>query len=56
MKQLVFLLTFFILLSLTLSIQAKHLPPSTSAYQDLVSLFREWRDFKEPPLRNGAPD
>ncbi len=25
-------------------------------YQDLVSLFREWRAFERPPLKDGAPD
>jgi hypothetical protein len=25
-------------------------------YQDLVSLFNEWRTFEAPPLRDGAPD
>ena len=25
-------------------------------YDDLVALFREWRAFERPPLRDGAPD
>ena len=25
-------------------------------YNDLVALFREWRNFEKPPLKNGAPD
>ena len=25
-------------------------------YQDLVNLFKEWRKFEKPPLREGAPD
>jgi hypothetical protein len=25
-------------------------------YQDLVALFREWRSFEKPPLKEGAPD
>jgi hypothetical protein len=25
-------------------------------YLDLVTLFKEWRTFEKPPLRNGAPD
>ena len=29
---------------------------TTSKYSDLVSLFKEWRDFEDPPLRDGAPD
>ncbi len=28
----------------------------TEDYDDLVSLFREWRTFEKPPLREGAPD
>lgn len=27
-----------------------------AAFQDLVQLFRDWRAFEIPPLRNGAPD
>jgi hypothetical protein len=33
--------------------------PATEApsdYQDLVALFKEWRAFEQPPLRDGAPD
>ncbi len=29
-------------------------PPSS--YDDLVTLFRDWRTFEQPPLREGAPD
>ena len=28
----------------------------SSNYEDLVTLFKEWRVFETPPLRNGAPD
>lgn len=28
----------------------------SSDYNDLVSLFHEWRTFETPPLREGAPD
>ncbi len=28
----------------------------SSDYTALVSLFKEWRTFEKPPLRNGAPD
>ena len=32
-------------------------PALTSAkYEDLVALFREWRNFEKPPLKEGAPD
>ncbi|MEO1051727.1 MAG: hypothetical protein AAFX87_13950 [Bacteroidota bacterium] len=28
----------------------------TNQYEDLVALFKEWRGFERPPLKNGAPD
>ncbi len=28
----------------------------TGSYEDLVALFRDWRAFEEPPMREGAPD
>lgn len=31
-------------------------PPVTKDYESLVSLFKEWRTFESPPLREGAPD
>ena len=30
--------------------------PEQTAYQDLVLLFKQWRTFENPPLRDGAPD
>jgi hypothetical protein len=30
--------------------------PTTGKYQDLVALFKEWRSFETPPMRDGAPD
>jgi hypothetical protein len=30
--------------------------PSPASYTDLVSFFKEWRNFEKPPLLNGAPD
>ncbi len=30
--------------------------PTSNSYEDLVSLFHEWRSFENPPLLNGAPD
>lgn len=29
---------------------------TTNSYDDLVSLFKEWREFEKPPLKDGAPD
>ncbi len=37
--------------------EATTTPISTSKnYQDLVDLFKEWRAFETPPLKDGAPD
>lgn len=30
--------------------------PTSNNYEDLVSLFHEWREFENPPLLDGAPD
>ncbi|MEQ8572664.1 MAG: hypothetical protein RIB63_01280, partial [Fulvivirga sp.] len=29
---------------------------SSDSYDDLVSLFKEWRALEKPPLKDGAPD
>jgi hypothetical protein len=29
---------------------------SSAGYSDLVELFKEWREFEKPPMREGAPD
>ncbi len=59
MKRLPFLLSLA-LISLLLScgqpVPEQPTAPVTKDYQDLVALFREWRDFERPPLRDGAPD
>ncbi len=31
-------------------------PPSTTKYEDLVTLFGEWREFQKPRLVDGVPD
>ncbi len=33
-----------------------HQNSTTGTYEELISLFREWRAFERPPLHNGAPD
>jgi uncharacterized protein (DUF885 family) len=33
-----------------------HAADDAPGYQQLVSLFTEWRAFEQPPLRDGAPD
>ena len=30
--------------------------PAPNSHEALVELFRDWRDFENPPLRDGAPD
>jgi len=30
--------------------------PTSESYDDLLTLFEEWRAFEPPPLRDGAPD
>lgn len=31
-------------------------PKVAASYEDLVTLFNEWRTFENPPMYNGAPD
>ncbi|MEO1171258.1 MAG: hypothetical protein AAFX94_04285, partial [Myxococcota bacterium] len=31
-------------------------PAQSNSYNDLVTLFEEWRAFETPPLRDGVPD
>jgi len=31
-------------------------PSAPQNYQELVNLFAQWREFEQPPLREGAPD
>ena len=30
--------------------------PTSNKYEDLTTLFQEWRTFENPPKRDGAPD
>ena len=34
----------------------KRVVVSSSKYEDLVSLFREWREFQKPKVTKGVPD
>jgi len=48
-----------ILLSITLiffAVSAKAQDVPIDNYKDLVELFKDWRSFEKPPLKNGAPD
>ncbi len=55
-------LIYFLLIALVFSCQTqKEEKPATveftsNNYEDLVSLFKEWRAFEKPPTREGAPD
>lgn len=51
------LLTALILSSISCQTRQLSGPePVLNNYQDLVGLFRAWRAFENPPLREGAPD
>jgi hypothetical protein len=41
---------------LLLSLLADPLAAQSATYPQLLTLFREWRAFEEPPRREGAPD
>ncbi len=45
----------FVILS-TLFVLQINAQNASNAYEDLVALFKEWRAFENPPLRDGAPD
>ncbi|WP_249356178.1 hypothetical protein [Maribacter sp. ACAM166] len=49
--------TFFYCLFFLFLITPKHvLSQDNQGYDYLVALFKEWRSFENPPLRDGAPD
>ena len=29
---------------------------AAGGYEDLIALFADWREFEQPPMRDGAPD
>ncbi len=50
-------LVFFMVL--TFGTKGQEIGNSTSVstdYNDLVALFKTWRSFEKPPLKEGAPD
>ena len=55
-------LIYFLFIALVFSCQTqKEEKPATveftsNSYEDLVSLFKEWRAFEKPPTLDGAPD
>ena len=53
-------LFFFLAFLLTGTVSHAQEPQSgvndPNKHPDLIGLFREWRDFEKPPIREGAPD
>ncbi|MDW3209751.1 MAG: hypothetical protein R8N23_07785 [Reichenbachiella sp.] len=59
MKQVCFLFSIVLIgISCQSPNQEKNVTPAKveANYQDLVSLFKEWRAFERPPSKDGAPD
>ena len=50
------LFLFFFALESCQSAQATADDKTYKTYQDLTELFKEWRTFETPPLKDGAPD
>ena len=46
----------FFVITLLLLLVIQPLQAQQENYNELVALFKEWRAFEMPPLRNGAPD
>ena len=46
----------YLTLFLLLFISQYSIAQKGNSYQELVNLFKEWRAFENPPLRDGAPD
>ena len=57
-RNLSFLLAFLVLACQTKEVEPQSIDsiPKSESYQDLVSLFKEWRAFEKPPFRDGVPD
>ncbi len=56
MKRIALAAPFFFLLLISCQPEDKSVLATRSSYQDLITLFKEWRTFETPPLRDGAPD
>lgn len=54
------LIAFTFCLTISCQTQQEQKPvsalPVSDSYGDLVALFKEWRTFEKPPLKDGAPD
>lgn len=55
-----FLIPILVLASCTSNVSesasSKEIEKVSASYEDLTSLFSEWREFENPPSLNGAPD
>ena len=47
---------FFLFLFIGCNYSSNTIQDSSNNYDDLIDLFKEWREFETPPLLNGAPD
>ena len=47
---------FFLFLFVGCNYSSNTMQDSSNNYDDLIDLFKEWREFETPPLLNGAPD
>ena len=51
-----FMTIVFVAASLPTAVAVSAEQPASSSYDDLVQLFRDWREFESPPMLDGAPD
>ena len=51
-----FMIFFLLLLAIGFYPNEAYAQKSGDQYTDLVTLFKQWRTFEKPPLREGAPD
>ena len=56
MKKLLPYLTLLLFVLIGCQSEKEPATPQSNSYQDLVDLFKEWRAFENPPLKDGAPD
>ena len=47
---------FFLFLFVGCNYSSNTIQDSSNNYDDLIDLFKEWREFETPPLLYGAPD
>ena len=47
---------FIILMAIFMNSNQAYSQQNTTQYDDLVTLFKQWRTFERPPVKDGAPD